>query len=94
MRINKFISHNTNYSRREADELIKAGKVSINGRIISDLSTDIKDGDKVRIGSRLVKLKKEFSVILYNKPKGTIVAEGRFMIVCHGDFLNLLVSVG
>ena len=29
MRINKFISHNTNYSRREADELIKAGKVVI-----------------------------------------------------------------
>ena len=75
MRINKFISHNTNYSRREADELIKAGKVSINGRIISDLSTDIKDGDKVRIGSRLVKLKKEFSVILYNKPKGELVTK-------------------
>ncbi|MDD7514791.1 MAG: S4 domain-containing protein, partial [Campylobacter lanienae] len=75
MRINKFISHNTNYSRREADELIKAGKVSINGRIISDLSTDIKDGDKVKIGSRLVKLKKEFSVILYNKPKGELVTK-------------------
>ena len=75
MRINKFISHKTNYSRREADELIKAGKVSINGRIISDLSTDIKDSDKVKIGSRLVKLKKEFSVILYNKPKGELVTK-------------------
>ena len=36
MRLNKFISHNTGYSRREADELIKNGKVSVNGRIISD----------------------------------------------------------
>ena len=34
IRLNKFISHNTNYSRREADELIKNGKVSINGRYI------------------------------------------------------------
>ncbi|RAZ51639.1 pseudouridine synthase, partial [Campylobacter hyointestinalis] len=75
MRINKFISHNTNYSRREADELIKAGKVSINGRSVSDLSTDIKDSDKVKIGSRLVKLKKEFSVIVYNKPKGELVTK-------------------
>ncbi|MBR6612440.1 MAG: rRNA pseudouridine synthase, partial [Campylobacter sp.] len=41
MRINKFISHNTNYSRREADELLKAGKVSINGRVVSDLSTEV-----------------------------------------------------
>ncbi len=33
MRINKFISHNTRYSRREADELIKQGLVKINNKI-------------------------------------------------------------
>lgn len=75
MRINKFISHNTNYSRREADELLKAGKVSINGRVVSDLSTEVKDSDKVRIGSRLIKLKKEFSMIVYNKQKGELVTK-------------------
>ena len=75
MRINKFISHNTNYSRREADELLKAGKVSINGRVVSNLSTEVKDSDKVRIGSRLIKLKKEFSMIVYNKQKGELVTK-------------------
>lgn len=75
MRINKFISHNTNYSRREADELLKAGKVSINGKQVSDLATEVKDGDKVRIGSRLIKLKKEFSMIVYNKQKGELVTK-------------------
>ena len=41
IRLNKFISHNTNYSRREADELIKAGKVSIAGRVVSYLATSV-----------------------------------------------------
>ena len=48
MRLNKFISHNTGYSRREADELIKNGKVSVNGRIISDF-IEINESDKIRI---------------------------------------------
>ena len=40
-RLNKFISHNSRFSRREADELIKAGKVSIDGKVIGDLSTKV-----------------------------------------------------
>ena len=100
MRINKFISHNTNYSRREADELLKAGKVSINGRVVSDLSTEVKDSDKVRIGSRLIKLKKEFSMIVYNKQKGELVTkkttavEKLYMIHYLVDFLNSLALEG
>ncbi|TWO30592.1 pseudouridine synthase [Campylobacter hyointestinalis] len=75
MRINKFISHNTNYSRREADELIKNGKVTVNNKVIDNLATDVKDDDKVKIGSRLIRLKKEFSVIVYNKQKGELVTK-------------------
>ncbi|CUU84924.1 pseudouridine synthase [Campylobacter hyointestinalis] len=75
MRINKFISHNTNYSRREADELIKNGKVIVNNKVIDNLATDVKDDDKVKIGSRLIRLKKEFSVIVYNKQKGELVTK-------------------
>ncbi len=52
MRLNKFISHNTGYSRREADELIKNGKVSVNGRIISDF-IEINESDKIRINKHL-----------------------------------------
>ena len=46
MRINKFISHNTRYSRREADELIKQGLVKINNKIAL-LSDEVKFVDKV-----------------------------------------------
>ena len=57
-RLNKFISHNTSYSRREADELIKQGKVSVNGRVVSELATSVSDEDKVKINGRIVRLKK------------------------------------
>ena len=74
MRLNKFISHNTGYSRREADELIKNGKVSVNGRIISDF-IEINESDKIRINKHLINLKKDFTMIIYNKPKGELVSK-------------------
>ena len=52
MRLNKFISHNTAYSRREADELIKQGKVSINGRVVSDF-IEVGGEEKARASSSL-----------------------------------------
>ena len=72
IRLNKFISHNTNYSRREADELIKNGKVSINGRVVSDF-IELNGTEKVRINGRYIGKKKDFSVIVYNKQKGELV---------------------
>ena len=59
IRLNKFISHNTNYSRREADELIKNGKVSINGRVVSDF-IELNGTEKVRINGRYIGKKKDF----------------------------------
>ncbi|EAI5407708.1 pseudouridine synthase [Campylobacter fetus] len=75
MRINKFISHNTNYSRREADELVKNGKVNINNKVIDNLATDVKEDDKIKINGRFIRLKKEFSIIVYNKQKGELVTK-------------------
>lgn len=62
MRLNKFISHNTNYSRREADELIGQGKKNQH-RAISDSATSFDENDKVKISGRFAKLKKEFTMI-------------------------------
>lgn len=74
MRLNKFISHNMGYSRREADELIKAGKVIINGKVALSF-VDVLETDKVRVNGRLLKPKNSFSVIVYNKPKGELVSK-------------------
>lgn len=74
MRLNKFISHNSGYSRREADELIKSGKVSINGRVVSEF-VEISGDERIRINGKLLKQKTEFSVIVYHKPKGELVSK-------------------
>ena len=77
LRLNKFISHNSNYSRREADALIAEGKVKVNNRVITDLATKVKVSDKVEIGKKIIKEDKErmYTVIVYNKPKGELVTK-------------------
>lgn len=74
MRINKYISHNSKYSRREADELIKAGLVKINKKLAS-LSDEVSKNDKVSIRGKILNEKKLFTVIVYNKPKGELVSK-------------------
>ena len=75
MRINKFLSHNTKYSRREADELIKQGHVKIKNKIITDLSYQVESGDKVYLKGRFVHRKNEFTVLVYHKQKGELVTK-------------------
>ncbi|MBF7041930.1 rRNA pseudouridine synthase [Campylobacter volucris] len=74
MRINKFISHNSKYSRREADELIKQGLVKINHKT-AKLSDSVKEDDKIFINGKKLHKKTQFSVIIYHKQKGEIVSK-------------------
>lgn len=75
IRINKYLSHNTNYSRREADELIKAGKVRVNNKVVTDLSLQVTEEDKIKIGQKVISKKKDFTMIVYNKEKGELVTK-------------------
>ncbi len=75
MRLNKYISHNTKYSRREADELIKKGLVQIKGKVVTELSTQVEENDKVRVKDKPVLKKTKFSMIVYNKKKGELVSK-------------------
>jgi 23S rRNA pseudouridine2605 synthase len=71
VRLNKFIANSGVCSRREADEYITAGLVSVNGEIITVLGTKIKPDDEVRFNNE--RLKGENKVyILLNKPKNYI----------------------
>ena len=68
VRLNKFISNSGVCSRREADEYIVAGLVSVNGEVITELGTKIKQDSDVRFnGERLKGEEKVY--ILMNKPK-------------------------
>ncbi len=77
VRLNKFLSHNSNYSRREADKLIEEGRVKINGKVVTNLATKVSPNDDVQIGKKTIKEDKNkiYTVIVYNKPKGEIVSK-------------------
>ncbi len=77
IRLNKFISHNSRFSRREADKLIEDGQVSIEGKVVTDLSTKVDEHTIVKVNDRTVKVDKKRAptVIVYNKQKGEIVSK-------------------
>lgn len=77
MRINKFISETGYCSRREADKLIDAGKVTING-VIAVLGSQAELGDDVRVnGQPLAAKPAQHAYIALNKPVGiTSTTEG------------------
>jgi 23S rRNA pseudouridine2605 synthase len=77
VRLNKFLSHNSNYSRREADKLIEEGRVKVNGKVVTNLATKVSSKDEVQIGKKNIKEDKNkiYTVIVYNKPKGEIVSK-------------------
>ncbi len=77
IRLNKFISHNSRFSRREADKLIEDGKVSIEGKVVTDLATKVDEKTIVKVNDRTVKIDKSRAptVIVYNKQKGEIVSK-------------------
>ncbi|GIV42373.1 MAG: hypothetical protein KatS3mg034_1683 [Vicingaceae bacterium] len=68
IRLNKFIANAGICSRREADELIKAGVIKVNGKVVTELGYKIKPGDKVHYGDQLIKSEKKVYILL-NKPK-------------------------
>lgn len=73
MRINKYIAHSGYCSRRKADDLIKSGKVKLNGKVILEPGIKVTDSDRVEIGGRSLFLEKKFYIKLY-KPVGYITS--------------------
>lgn len=69
IRLNRFIANSGISSRREADELIKMGLISVNGKVISELGYKVSPGDEVRYEDKVLKAEKPV-YILMNKPKG------------------------
>ena len=68
LRLNKFLANAGICSRREADEFIQAGVVTVNGQVVTVLGTKILRTDEVKFHDQLVKIEKKVYVLL-NKPK-------------------------
>ena len=78
IRLNKYIANSGMCSRREADENIAIGLVSVNGKVITEMGYKVKRTDEVRFdGQRITPEAKVY--VLLNKPKGfaTTTAEGK-----------------
>jgi len=69
VRLNKYIANSGVCSRREADELITMGLISVNGKTITELGYKVNPGDEVRYESKVLRAEKPV-YILMNKPKG------------------------
>ena len=68
IRLNKYLANAGVCSRREADDFISAGVVSVNGQVVTELGTKVKRSDTVLFHDQLVSLEKKVYVLL-NKPK-------------------------
>ena len=71
IRLNKYLADSGVCSRREADKLIEAGVVSVNGVVVTQLGTKVKRDDKVTYGGQTLK-RETLRYVLLNKPKGFI----------------------
>ena len=71
IRLNKFLANAGVCSRREADEFITAGVVSVNGVIVTELGTKIKRTDEVKFHDEPVSIERKAYVLL-NKPKDCV----------------------
>ncbi|SFC84330.1 pseudouridine synthase [Algibacter pectinivorans] len=78
IRLNKFIANSGICSRREADEHIAIGLVTVNGKVITEMGYKVKLTDEVRYDGASIRPEKKAYVLL-NKPKGfaTTTSEGK-----------------
>ena len=68
LRLNKFLANAGVCSRREADEFIQAGVVTVNGEVVTELGTKVLRSDEVKFHDQPVTMEKKVYVLL-NKPK-------------------------
>ena len=71
IRLNKFLANAGVCSRREADEYIEAGAVTVNGTVVTELGTKVKRSDEIKFQDNVVTHEKKVYVLL-NKPKDCV----------------------
>ncbi|MFR9661978.1 MAG: pseudouridine synthase, partial [Rikenellaceae bacterium] len=73
MRLNRYLAQSGIASRREADNFISAGLVTVNGVVVTELGTKVQPGDEVKFNDSQVKGEKKVYLLL-NKPKGYVTS--------------------
>ena len=71
MRLNRFLASAGLGSRRGVEEIIRTGRVKINGRVVTELATEVGSEDSVKVGSRVLKTEPPLTAVLF-KPQGFV----------------------
>ena len=71
IRLNRYISNSGICSRREADDLILSGQITVNGKPMTEMGYQVKNGDTVKYGKKILNPEKVIYVLM-NKPKDYI----------------------
>ena len=72
MRLQKYMAMCGVAARRKCEEIIASGRVSVNGKIITEMGTQVEEGDRVELDGVLITLEEEKRYILYHKPAGEV----------------------
>src|SRR5688572_6059512 len=72
MPLNKYIAHSGICSRRDAVELVKNGKVKVNGEVMKEPGYKVADSDEIIVNGKKLHIVKDLVYILLNKPKDYI----------------------
>ena len=99
LRLNKFLSGSGVASRRKCDEIIASGKVTVNGKVVTEIGSQFNEKkDKVMVEGKAVCLPSSFVYIKLNKPKGYACTasdeKGRKTIYDLVDCEERLFSIG
>lgn len=71
-RLQKVIANLGYCSRRKAEELIKDGKVLVNGNIVTELGTKVKNSDTIEVEGNILDNNKNYEYYILNKPRGVV----------------------
>ena len=99
MRLQKYMAACGVASRRKAEEMIAEGRVTVNGVKITEMGTQVEEGDEVRLDGQLIRPEAEKRYVMYHKPAGEVTTvsdpEGRRCVLDHfRDYPVRLYPVG
>lgn len=72
VRINRYLALCGLGARRETEELVRAGRVAVNGIPVNDLAYRVREGDRVQVDGKAVKPRKQFRYVLFYKRPGVL----------------------
>lgn len=100
MRLQVFLAHSGVASRRNAEEIILSGRVTVNGAVVTSMGSKVSPDDDVRVDGRKIEPEREKRYVLLNKPVGYVSSladeKGRPVAadLLKNDYAERLYNVG